>query len=108
MRPQATGISTKPRSFSRPLPRRFASDQHGGASVQAAMLFGAVGVAMALLAAPLLQGAVERHASGGGFGIDTATTGSIAPANRYVIRRSVLNNGEELICTDASCRKKDQ
>jgi hypothetical protein len=107
MRPQATGNSTKPRSFSRPLPRRFAGDQHGGASVQAAMLFGAIGVAMALLAAPLLHGAVERHASSGAFGIDTATTGSIAPANRYIVRRSVLNNGEELICSDANCRKKD-
>jgi hypothetical protein len=108
MRPQHTGISTKPRSFSRPLPNRFACDERGGASVQAAMLFGAIGVAMALLAAPLLQGAVERHASSGTFNIDTVTTGSIAPSNRYVIRRSVLGDGEEMICSDANCRKKDQ
>jgi hypothetical protein len=107
MRPQHTGISTKPRSFSRPLPNRFAGDERGGASVQAAMLFGAIGVAMALLAAPLLQGAVERHASSGSFGLDTVTTGSIAQANRYVVRRSVLNGGEELICSDVNCRKKD-
>jgi len=107
MRPQPTGISTKPRLFSRPLPRRFIGDESGGASMQAAMLFGAIGVAMALLAAPLLQGAVERQASIRNLSLDKVTTGSIAPASRYIIRRSVLNDGGELICSDGECRKKD-
>jgi Flp pilus assembly pilin Flp len=107
MRPQSTGISTKPRSFSRPLPRRFAGDERGGASVQAALLFGAVGVAMALLAAPMLQGAVERHASGDAFSLDSTTTGSIGQGNRYVVRRSVLSDTAERICVGANCSKKD-
>jgi Flp pilus assembly pilin Flp len=96
MRPQSNGLSSKPHSFSRPLPRRFMADDSGGASVQVALMFGAAGIAMALLAAPLVQGVAERHAAT--TGVDTMATGSIQPAKRYTIRRSVLHGGEETLC----------
>ncbi len=43
---------------------RFLRNEGGGASVQAAMIFGAAGMALALVGAPLMQGAGERFASG--------------------------------------------
>jgi hypothetical protein len=98
MRPQPAVLSSKPVSFSRPLPHRFLGNVSGGASVQAAMLFGAAGIALALLGAPVMQAAATRFADSGGPGVDRTTTGSVSPVNRYTVRRSVLHGGDELIC----------
>jgi hypothetical protein len=74
--------------------RRFGNDVRGGAAMQSALLFGGIGVAMALLLAPQLRDASERYAMDHSMGIDRTMTGSIdrdAQSKRYVIRKSVLD-----------------
>lgn len=87
------------------LTRCFLRNEGGGASMQAALVFGAAGLALALIGAPLMQGAGERIASGGS--VDRMSTGSVAPATRYTVRRSVLHGGEEIVCGGtANCLKQ--
>lgn len=75
--------------------RRFTADKSGGASVQAALMFGSIGLALSLLAAPLLAQAV---ATMGDRGVDGMTTGSIGGGNRYTVRRSVLDASPQTLC----------
>lgn len=68
-------------------------DSHGGATVQTALLFGAVALALSVLIAPQLQGAVDTYAENKALGIDRVITGSLKPkkTKQYVIRKSVLD-----------------
>jgi hypothetical protein len=70
---------------------RFVRHEGGGASLQAAMLFGAIGMAMAVLVAPMLQGAVDYYADNRALGIDRVMTGGIAKGDRKTVRKSVLD-----------------
>jgi hypothetical protein len=58
------------------------------------LLFGAAAVALALIAAPLL----ESRDGSGGAGLDMTTTGSIGGTTSYTIRRSVLQSSPDAIC----------
>lgn len=77
--------------------RRFVADARGDAPVRTAVLFCAAAMAAAVLAAPLLEFAAERHARNGGFGVDRVVTGSV-DANTYIVRRSVLSKEALTIC----------
>lgn len=80
-----------------PLLRRFAADRGGNTSVQTAMLFGAVAVALAVLVAPLLHSAANQIADTRALGIDRVITGSIEK-NSYRVNRSVLSEKPVTIC----------
>jgi len=85
---------------------RFAADRSGGASIQVALMFGSIGLALSLLAAPLLQQAVANR---GDRGVDAMTTGSIGGGNRYTVRRSVLDGSPHTVCLGAlsgKCRDR--
>ena len=69
----------------------FANDRHGGASVQTALLFGAVAIALSVLTAPFLEEAADTYAENRALGIDRVMTGSVKKSRRYTIRRSVLD-----------------
>lgn len=74
----------------------------GGGILRFTLLFGSAAIALALLAAPML----DRSGSGGtrqaGWaGLDSMSTGSIAPAGgggSYTIRRSVLQSSPDAVC----------
>ena len=88
---------------------RFSNHAGGGASVQAALLFGAVAMALAVLAAPMLQSATEFYAENRAFGIDRVMTGSIAKGKRHTVRHSVLDVQNSGLCADklsASCQQQ--
>lgn len=61
------------------------------------LLFGAAAVAMALIAAPLLESrsgsALARNA-----GVDMMSTGSIGGTTSHTIRRSVLQSSPDAVC----------
>jgi hypothetical protein len=61
------------------------------------LLFGAAAVALALIAAPLLE---SRGGLGfvGSAGLDMTSTGSIGGTNSYTIRRSVLQSSPDAVC----------
>lgn len=84
------------------------SHERIGAMVKTAFVFGAVFVAAAVLAAPMLQDVAERYAHSGNFGVDRTYTGSISKPERYRLRQSVLVPGVETICempNATACRK---
>lgn len=83
-------------TFPHALAQRFLRNEGGSSSVQVALIFGAAAIALALAGAPLMQIAGDRFASGAS--VDRTTTGSITPANRFTVRRSVLHGGEEIVC----------
>lgn len=85
-------------SRSRGQASRFRHDRRGGLPMQMALIFGAVGVAAALLLAPALEETTRQYAADDGFGIDRTVTGSVRRAERYTIRRSVLSDRPEIIC----------
>jgi hypothetical protein len=63
------------------------------------LLFGSAAVALALIAAPLLDtGSRPQHARDGFAGIDTMSTGSIGRPGTYTIRRSVLQSSPDAVC----------
>lgn len=72
---------------------RFAKCESGSVH-QGALLFGAVGVAMAILLAPLLNKATQSYAFNKAVGVDAMTTSSVGksqgPTRRH-IRKSVLD-----------------
>ncbi|MCB1451712.1 MAG: hypothetical protein KDJ67_16635 [Nitratireductor sp.] len=89
---------------------RFRSDAKGGATVQTALLFGAVALGMAVLAAPMLQDAAHYYAENRALGIDKVITGAVGDAatNKYRVRRSVMSDEAEIICNgriSADCVK---
>ena len=78
------------------------------ASVQAALLFGAVAMALAVLAAPMLQSATAFYAENRAFGIDRVMTGSIEKGKRHTVRHSVLDAKPGHACVDKSTASCDQ
>lgn len=87
---------------------RFSNHAGGGASVQAALLFGAVAMALAVLAAPMLQSATAFYAENRAFGIDRVMTGSIEKGKRHTVRHSVLDAKPGHACADKSTASCDQ
>ena len=69
----------------------FRTNIHGGSSVQIALMFGAVAMALSVLVAPQVRNAVDIYAENKALGIDRVMTGSIKPAKEYTIRKSVLD-----------------
>lgn len=69
----------------------FKKDTSGGATLQTAMLFGAVALALSVLAAPQLKSAADTYAENRALGIDRVMTGSVQKAKEYTIRKSVLD-----------------
>lgn len=69
----------------------FQKNQHGGSTVQIALMFGAVAMAISVLAAPQVRNAVDIYAENKALGIDRVITGSIKPTKQYTIRKSVLD-----------------
>lgn len=74
------------------------SDRRGVMETQTALLFAGISLAVAVLAAPLLQGAVERYAQYRALGVDRVLTGSVSSGPRLTIRRSVLQEKPTVIC----------
>ena len=79
---------------------RFARDQRGGLTMQAALAFAGFGLALALLGAPMIQSASTQYAENQSPGIDRMTTSSISSSNgdRYTIRKSVLWKEPQILC----------
>lgn len=71
--------------------RAFKKNQNGSSTVQVALMFGAVAMALSVLAAPQLQNAVEIYAENKALGIDRVITGSINSSREYTVRKSVLD-----------------
>lgn len=69
----------------------FQNNQYGGSTVQIALMFGAVAMALSVLVAPQVRNAVDVYAENKALGIDRVITGSIKPAKQYTIRKSVLD-----------------
>ncbi len=70
-------------------------------TLRAALLFGAVVIAVAIVVAPLLASRQEREmAASRASGFDTLTTGSISTGNAgtYTIRRSVTQPMPDALC----------
>ncbi len=80
---------------------RFFKDSNGGTTLQVALLFGAIGLAVALLATPALDAASQRIASSE-YGVDQTVTGSVSKSSKYILRRSILSPEPQKIC------KKDE
>lgn len=73
---------------------KFSNDENGGASLQAALLFGAVTLALTVLVTPQLKKAGDYYAENRGMGIDRVITGAIEKNSKSkitVIRKSVLD-----------------
>lgn len=72
----------------------FTNCKSGSAHQQIAVLFGAVGIAMAVLLVPLLNDASQNYAFNKAVGIDTMTTSSVRKSSapkRRIVRKSVLD-----------------
>lgn len=69
-------------------------------AVRFAMLFGVLGMALALFVTPLLDRASTQIATRGApYGIDFTTTGSVpSPSTIYTKRRSVLQSSPSAVC----------
>jgi uncharacterized protein involved in exopolysaccharide biosynthesis len=66
-------------------------------ALRVTLLFGAAAVALALIAAPLLE---SRSGAGlaNNAGVDPMSTGSIGGPTSYTIRRSVLQPSPDAVC----------
>lgn len=72
----------------------------GMGALRVALLFGSVGIALALILTPLMERRMDRAAYRGA-GVDSFTTGSISDAQRrhaYIKRRSVLQSSPQALC----------
>jgi hypothetical protein len=72
-----------------------------GGSLKAALVFGAVVIAVAMVVAPLLGSRESRMiAQDGTVGIDTLTTGSIpaGAVRTYTLRRSITQPMPDALC----------
>lgn len=67
----------------------------GFAALRVALLFGLMGIALALIAVPLFERRGEPLVAGE---FDMMTTGSIRPGDSYTIRRSVLQPSPNATC----------
>ena len=71
--------------------KKFFENTYGGATLQSALLFGAVAMALAVLVTPQLQHAADIYAENKALGIDRVITGSVEKKRTYTIRKSVLD-----------------
>lgn len=70
----------------------FRFNRSGGATMQSALLFGAVGLALAVLLTPQLKSASDYYAENRALGVDRVITGAIEKKiQRRIVRRSVLD-----------------
>lgn len=72
----------------------------GMGTLRVALLFGSVGVALALILTPLMERRMDKAAYRGA-GVDSFKTGSISDAQRrqtYTMRRSVLQSSPQALC----------
>lgn len=76
----------------------FIGNNRGETPIRTTMWLGAVGLGLAVLAAPLLDSASRKYAENRAFGIDRVLTGSVGNSKRYTVRKSVLQSGETRIC----------
>ncbi len=76
----------------------FLRDAGGGVAMQAALVFGAAGLALALIGPPLMENAGSRLIAARQGGIDRTTTGSVSTGGRYTIRKSVLSDTPQVVC----------
>lgn len=76
----------------------FMRDAGGGMAMQAALVFGAAGLALALVGPPLMESAGSRLVAARQGGIDRTTTGSVSTGGRYTIRKSVLSDTPQVVC----------
>jgi len=69
-------------------------------ALRAALLFGTVAIAVALIVAPLVAATGEREIAHRGLGYDTITTGSITPTRDriYTVRRSITQPMPDALC----------
>jgi hypothetical protein len=77
--------------------RGFRAADAGMGILRITLLFGSAAVALALIAAPLLD-SQTRSVRDGLAGIDTMSTGSIGHRDTYTLRRSVLQPLPSSIC----------
>ena len=80
----------------------FWRDRRGIMDTQMAFLVAGVSLAVAVLAAPVLQGAVAGYAQNRALGIDRVMTGSVSDGKRVTVRRSVLSENPTVICASGS------
>lgn len=71
--------------------KKFTVDTHGGATMQTALLFGAVAMALSVLVTPYLKSAADTYAENRALGIDRVITGSVKKTKHFTIRKSVLD-----------------
>lgn len=71
----------------------------GAGALRVALLFGSGAVAIALLIAPIMDGAAARYAANRPD-VDSMSTASVSPGSptRYTIRRSVLQPSRDSEC----------
>jgi hypothetical protein len=79
--------------------RSFRAADAGMGLLRLTLLFGSAAVALALIAAPLLDsGSRQDYARDNGpFGLDMTSTGSIGRGT-YTVRRSVLQPSPDAVC----------
>ena len=82
--------------------RRFLLERSGIVDTQTALLIAGVSLAVAVLAAPVLQGAVDSYAQYRTLGIDRVLTGSVGDNRRLTIRNSVLTQTPVVLCDTKS------
>lgn len=74
----------------------------GFSALRVTLLFGAGAVALALIAAPVLDSQINRYMAGTGYGdgIDMTSTGTIGYRGKgtYTIRKSVLQDTPNSVC----------
>lgn len=81
-------------SISKKKIKEFKNSEYGGASLQGALLFGAIALALTVLLTPQLKKAGDYYAENRGLGIDKVITGAIekkSTTTRRVVRKSVLD-----------------
>jgi hypothetical protein len=84
--------------------RRFQRDRSGMADPQTALLIAGISLAVAVLAAPMLQGAADSYAQNRGFGIDRVLTGAVGTSHRVTVRQSVLSENPTVLCSSGSAQ----
>jgi hypothetical protein len=75
--------------------RGFSLSAAGCGVLRVALLFGLMGIALALVVVPFAERRTGPLVAGE---IDMMTTGSIGPRDTYTIRRSVLQPSPDAIC----------
>jgi len=79
--------------------RAWRLEEAGIGVLRAALLFGSVAVALALLVAPMVDQGSRSYALGGNAaGLDAMSTGSVRQGSGYTVRRSVLQPSPNSVC----------